>query len=352
MKEVTKKQTLYWSWNIAALICLVIVVIAYQPTRAEELTRDDAFYGDVFKLNQVRDFKEPLSLDTTKGKSSLRNAELIAIGDSFLNAAMDSPKFPYLLEQTSGVPTWYVKQTPKYTIAPSAFFKDEKVPNAKVVLWEQVERNIVFLYLQSKPSAIRDIESAIPERIKQTSAYRSYVAAKNKVFNIEPVLFFTSHNRYTEPLFEQLATVRFKITGDISPRTPEYALDPLMGFYDAELEFAREPLTDADIEAIAGRTAAEIKKIEREQGVKVIYLPLPSKYTVYRSLIKNQEYNELLPRLIPLLKAQDVAVVDVLPLYQQRVEEGGELLYYASDTHWTGAAKTIAAQEVLEFLQE
>lgn len=347
-----KTRILLVVWNFAALLFVTAIVLAFFPGSAAFLTREHAFYGDMFNISQVRIFKQPIALNPTTSATQLRDAEVIVIGDSFMNASLESPKFAYLLEDALERPTWYVKQNPHYMIKPSLFFEqNKKSRHADVLVWEQVERNILGNYHHDASQAEVDIEALIPARVKATSAYARYTRVRDVAFRTDPVLFLVTHARVTRPIFEQLATTRFAVTGDISPRTPEVSLDPVMGFYDVELYAARRALSDADIAVIADAIAEEIRRVEK-RGVSVVYLPLPSKYTVYRSLLKNQEYNELLPRLVPALRERGVSVVDVLPRYEQHVRDGGKLLYHCCDTHWVAPAKKIAAEEVRRAMRQ
>lgn len=352
MNAHRKTNALLIVWNIAALLCVAAIVLAFFPRTAMILTREDAFYGDIFNISQVRTFKQPIALNPTKSATRLRDAEVIVIGDSFMNASLQSPKLAYLLEDALEKPTWYVQQNPHYTIAPSLFFdQNKKSRHADVLVWEQVERNIVGNYHDDASQAEVDIEALIPLRVKETLAYSRYTRVRDAALRTDPVLFLVTHARVTRPAFEQLATTRFLLTGDISPRTPEVSLDPVMGFYDVELEAARRVLSDVDIAVIADAIAEEVRHVE-ERGVSVVYLPLPSKYTVYRSLLKNQEYNELLPRLVPALRERGILVADVLPLFEQHVRDGGKLLYHCCDTHWVAPAKKIAVDEVRRVLRQ
>jgi len=350
MRESTKTSLLHWVWNTAALLCVVCVVIAHMPSLATRLTNQELFYGDLFTLSQVDAFKTSLPLVASQNATSIAEAQVITIGDSFFATDIGAPLFADMFEQRTGMPTAHIVQQQGYYTKPSQFFASHTTP-AKILVWEQVERNIVFQYMASQPSAAKDIESLIPSRIRNSAVYQEYETLRDALFTVDPVLFFVTHSHFTQPVFEALATARFFLTGDISPRTPEYSKDPLLGFYDGELTYARMPLSDADVQKIADKITTEIRAVEQEYGVKVIYLPLPSKYTVYRHLLKNQEYNQLLPPLVEQLRQRGVTVVDMLPLYQQHVQNGGGWLYYPNDTHWTKKGKRMTVEEVKEVLE-
>ncbi|NJK95978.1 MAG: hypothetical protein HC905_14620 [Bacteroidales bacterium] len=75
----------------------------------------------------------------------------------------------------------------------------------------------------------------------------------------------------------------------------------------------------------------------------MIFLAVPSKYTIYHKLLNNDLYNNFLPRLYKELESRKIPVVKLLDHYQK----SDELLYYPTDAHWTQAGLDIALKKTL-----
>ncbi|HLD21840.1 MAG TPA: hypothetical protein VJB65_02975 [Patescibacteria group bacterium] len=348
-----KTKIAYWVWNCCAIVAVAAVVVSHIPSVASKFTEEKEFYGDLFTLNKVSLFKQPIERKLQQGKTGLEEAKVIALGDSFFNVAYEAPKFAYGFERKTKIPTYHVARDMRYLYSPSRFFQDNPTAKPRILLWENVEREIVgYHLLRTGRGQQEGTDTCVPARLSKVPGYKAIEQACQLVFNPKPTVFLVENTSFTRPFFEQLYTKRFWLTGDISPRTPEYSVEPAMAFYDVELRQARYPLTDEDVTRIADWIQKEVETIRNTYDIETIYIPLPSKYTVYRQYAADDTYNNLLPRLIPELQRRGVRTIDALSLFEQYTKTHNELLYYPSDTHWNPTAQHIIIDEVVRILEE
>lgn len=351
MRDVLKQRLLHDIWNVAAILAIAFFVLSRVPPLATALTTYATFYGDMFLLNKVRDFKIAIPKDPVALTTAPENADVVVIGDSFFNVHYEQPEFPYRLAAKTGLAMYHAPTDARYHTSPSVFFRDHPESKPRVVIWEQVERGVVDLHQRFEPSRTRDLLSLVPRSWKTTSVFRAYERGADAIFNTQPLYFFLENSRLTAPIYETLYTWRFHLNRDLSPRTPEFSLDPRMVFFDTELRNARRAVTDAELRAMADRVEREVSLL-RDQNIATIVVILPSKYTVYRDLLSDHSYNQLLPRLEQELSTRDIPMINMLPAYEDAARIGDDFLYYPSDTHWTPEASDMLIERLSNKLSE
>ena len=77
-------------------------------------------------------------------------------------------------------------------------------------------------------------------------------------------------------------------------------------------------------------------------------MAIPSKYTVYHTLVNEDAYNDFLPRLYAGLEARGVPYIPLYDDFMQAKVEGW--IYYGTDTHWTPKGLDIALEKTLDVL--
>ncbi|MBA7533952.1 hypothetical protein ES705_26198 [subsurface metagenome] len=82
--------------------------------------------------------------------------------------------------------------------------------------------------------------------------------------------------------------------------------------------------------------------------MEFLFIAIPNKYTVCHSLINDDEYNELLPRINDCLEKKGVSVVR---LYDDFMNSD-KILFYGTDTHWNKNGVDIALSKTLEMLNK
>src|SRR5262249_48621416 len=112
-----------------------------------------------------------------------------------------------------------------------------------------------------------------------------------------------------------------------------------------------------DIKASLRRGPVDVSGFERlgrelkERGWRLVVLLLHTKYTVYRSLLEDDDGpvradKPYLNAVEECLRAADIPTVNLLrPLQQNAVEDyqQGSYIYWLDDTHWNAAGITVAA---------
>lgn len=345
-----KTQLLRMAFNGGAIVCIALIVMAAVPTLAKRAAPDREFYGDLYKLNKVEEFKVPIMRRGEPSATTLKEAEIIAIGDSFFDVTYEGPKFATRFEKTTNRKTYnvdYDLTKRVYTEDPHRYFKDHPVDHKTVLLWERVERNLVNDILDARGTVlVAELEQLIPERIRASKGYDTYERYRDILFHTEPLVFLLQNSVVTHRAYETLNTFRFRVTGDLSPLTPEYVRDPLMLYYGPALKTTRAELLDAEIQKLAETIAEEYRIMRETQNIEPIFIPLPSKETVYRFRLPNATYNNFLPRLTEELKARGVRTVNMLAIYEEYARTHDDLLYYPTDTHWNTTAMQLLLSEL------
>ena len=119
-------------------------------------------------------------------------------------------------------------------------------------------------------------------------------------------------------------------------------------YYSATLDdYTGVSLSDAELEAIAGRLLALQKALEAE-GKRFVFTIAPNKNSLYPEHmpagIANRHESSSAVRLIPYLERFGVHYADLFtPLSQ-------ELLYYRTDSHWTAQGAARGADAILAAL--
>ncbi len=78
----------------------------------------------------------------------------------------------------------------------------------------------------------------------------------------------------------------------------------------------------------------------------MVFMAIPSKYTIYHTLINDDPYSNFLPRLYTGLKQRGISAI---PLYDDFINSE-EVLYFGTDTHWNGKGLSIALDNTVQLL--
>jgi hypothetical protein len=121
------------------------------------------------------------------------------------------------------------------------------------------------------------------------------------------------------------------------------------------------PPNDDDLSKWAAELAplnaiAEVSRWLRGQGVDLIVVPAPRMAETYGDLVGAGAPPEKitaphLRRFVLNLLDRDVEVVDLLPIFLESREGGGEPLYLPADGHWSDAAQRLAAGDIARRLK-
>ena len=134
--------------------------------------------------------------------------------------------------------------------------------------------------------------------------------------------------------------------------TPVYSLayeTPWLFYYEQTND---EPTSfyykhsQGEINTICDNIADLAEKLDEKYNMKMVFMPIPSKYTVYHDLLNNDEYNDFLPLLYKGLKERSITVIN---LYDEYINSD-EILYYGTDTHWNRKGLDIAVNKTIKVI--
>lgn len=211
----------------------------------------------------------------------------------------------------------------------SGFFSRNTV---RYVLMESVERDILHTFQPDLIHAKSKILETKPGSGKPPSPYQ--LPQNSSIYSIYNNLRFhffsdTRHFNYTlrfqtnNPLFNYPRTNILILSDDLI-NTDRYA-EKAMGIVKV--------LKAAD---------SSLQRI----GVKMILMPAPNKYTVYYPWIKANPNPE--PQLLhdfPRLSS-GLTLVNLLPVFREKIQEGVKDLYLFGDTHWGPRGHYEVAKEI------
>ena len=123
--------------------------------------------------------------------------------------------------------------------------------------------------------------------------------------------------------------------------------DPML-FYPADIQSAQRNRS-VDVSGFEA-LATELKK----HGLKLVIILVPHKYTVYRSLLKDEDVAEgdsslYLDVVERSLKDAGIPAVNLVKLFQQKAREYHQknlYIYWRDDTHWNARGIELAAEEM------
>ena len=305
-------------------------------------------WGEMYYFNCINHFKEknlpsPIRKYRFSDKHpSIKDADIIIFGDSFFDFSRQKT-FPERLTDTLHRKVYYERY-----FYPLVSLKKKNYSNdsTKLLIYEIVERDIANRFI--KPQS-----SVFP--VDSVSKIRKKIAAvKDWIFpDIEEELYnkMLKGNILTTDIYGWIATVKFDLFKFISPLTPKYYLgDPKKPwlFFHKQVNDENSSFyyhhSDDDIETYCNNIADLAHKLKNEYNMDFLFIPVPNKYTIYHTLINNDEYNDLLPRIYDCLEKKGIPVVR---LYNDFLNSE-EVLYYGTDTHWNKNGVDIAITKTLE----
>ncbi len=158
---------------------------------------------------------------------------------------------------------------------------------------------------------------------------------------------------FTTNLFALSSTFKFNQLGYISSQTPVYktGAEPWL-FFDKQLD--DEPgsyyydYSMEEINRYCDNIAFLSRELKEKMNMKLVFLPLPNKYTLYHTVVNDDPYFEFLPLLYEGLRERNVSCVEVY----EDFKNAGEVLYFGTDTHWNKKGVDIALSKLIETLDD
>ncbi len=356
MNEKLLKALIY----IAGIVCLYAFIAIRVPPMFNAILKEKIIpeywentkYGELYYFGFVKHFKEEglpsyhEKYRYTAKHPSVQEADILMFGDSFFDFTRMTT-FPERLGDTTNQRAFYARMDrPLEYLGQHQFSNSEE----KIVIFESAERYIPERFVQphsmEKPP---DPRSGIRKKVADA---RDLIFQDNTdVLNSTLV----SRSIFTTDLFSASTTMKFDLFNYMTDQTPVYSLEeemPWLFFHD---QLNGEPSSfyylhsEEEIDNYCDNIADLASKLKKHYNLKMVFLAIPSKYTIYHTLVNEDSYNDFLPRLYAGLEERGVPYI---PLYEDFLEAKAEdWIYYGSDTHWTQKGLDIALDKTLGFLE-
>ncbi|MBN1598306.1 MAG: hypothetical protein JW894_08425 [Bacteroidales bacterium] len=351
------EKALRWIINIAGIVCLyaflairflplfnVILLEKYIPEYWENTKWGELYYFNFikhFRENNLPDYIEKYRF--TEKHPDLQDADILSFGDSFFDFSRMTT-FPEQLSDSLGKKVFYARED-----EPLTYLEENKYTNGrkKYIIYETAER---FLHdrfeFPQKSNYVEDNRSLLK---------RSLTAIRDFLFIDDTELLYSqllNRSYFTTHIYSALSTIKFDVFGQITTTTPKYTLD-----YDTPWLFGGIQVGDTPRSFYYKHSQEEIdnycdniKKLsdslKEKYNLELIFIIIPSKYTVYHTLINKDEYNNFIPRMYLALKERNIPVIEIYNEFIANRDK--QRLYYGTDTHWTEEGLHIALSKTLQ----
>ena len=357
MKEKHLRIIIYLTGLVCLYAFLAVRIFplmnAILNEKMDQETQDFNKYGDLYYFSCISEFKEDLPPKVRKYRYSEDNpdisvADVLTYGDSFFDVIF-TKSIPERLADTLNSRVYsYVTYDPTQANPFCLLNLNEYQPagNQKYFIYETVERNI--------PVRFSDEFDLNCTQSEQSAYSRIYSGLLRMIFrqnseNLYKVILKQSY--LTHKAFSAVATLKFKLFGYISPLTSKYKTGekPWL-FY--EREYISDPggfyyqYSEKEIKLYADNIARLRDELLEHYNLRLVFMPIPNKYTLYHKFINDDPYNQFLPRLFEELDSRQIEYVDVYHPFKNDTDT----LYYGTDTHWNNEGISVALTLLMEKL--
>jgi hypothetical protein len=312
-------------------------------------------YGELYYLNNyIKYFREknlPHYIPKyrfTKKHPKLNDADILTFGDSFFDFSR-MVTFPERLGDTLHKKVYYQRLLNDHR--PAIYLQKENYSNAdpKLLVYETSERFLAFRFLNRHDTVLYvDKRSNIR---KATAAARDWLFLKKSEVKYTVLM---QRSIFTTDIYSTVATLKFDAFRYITESTPVYSLKyntPWL-FYTDEVNADNTSFyykfSDEEINRICDNIADMASYLKRHYNLHTVFIPIPSKYSIYHKLINNDPYSNFLPRIYEGLDKRGVPVVNLYDLYNR----SDEILYYGTDNHWNKKGLDMAMKEALSVMAD
>ncbi|MGC9341869.1 MAG: alginate O-acetyltransferase AlgX-related protein, partial [Bacteroidales bacterium] len=157
---------------------------------------------------------------------------------------------------------------------------------------------------------------------------------------------------FTTGIYSFISTTKFDVFNYITDKTPKYIVDeqkPWLFYFD---QLNGEPSSfyykhsQEEIDTYCNNIKDLADKLYDNYKMKMVFMAIPSKYTIYHDLLNDDKYNNFIPRLYAGLEKRGIPVI---PVYEDFIE-AEDTIYYGTDTHWNKKGLSIALDNAVEVL--
>jgi hypothetical protein len=353
-KETLMKYMIY----LAGAVCLYAFISirslplfnAVLNEKMEPGYWDKTKYGELYYFSMISHFREKglpyvkEKFQFSKNQSSPEEAEILLFGDSYFDIARGT-QFPEIIREKTGKKVHYA-----YKESPLQYFArlNYKSNTPKILVYGRVERFIPMefekpheeTYTRDERSEIRKFLAGIKDKVFYSRTEELYDALLKRSY-------------FTTGIYSLIATVKFDLFHYMSNLTPVYSTK-----YDTPWLFYHDQVNSENTSFYYKHSQEEIEnycnnikdldnKLLKDYNIKLIFLPIPAKYTLYHKLINNDQYNNFLPRLYEELEKKDIKFIKIYEDYLN----SEEVLYYGTDSHWKKKGMNMAADNIIKFLK-
>lgn len=314
----------------------------FEPSKHVEATTN----GDLARLSYLyRLGIDRLNVDTSdrlgylnKDNDKNKPYPVVTVGDSFLLYNGDDKRFTTLLKNELNVNCY--NMAANGVEDPFTFLQSDFKSDAKILVWESVERNITadaftmekvdYYYTDSKKKMeyvdLWDRKNTFNKQIK-------YVNSTNIKFFINNLSYFLNG----KPLIGEVDIVNLKSGKDLL-----FYKNDLISFqrqnFSKDLQYSVEFITHID---------RELKKA----GITLVFFAVPDKYDVYYERITDEQKLKndahFIEHLTRELQKNNVIALNLIDPFRTAIGQGKEL-YHFDDTHWNSDGAEIAAEMVAQ----
>jgi len=311
-------------------------------------------YGELYYFNYIKHFREeglPKYIPKYRHSSKhpkIQDADILTFGDSFFDFSR-MVTFPERLGDTLHKKVFYERFINDHR--PLVFLDQYNYSNnaPKLVIYESTERYIPFRF--SKPHETTYIPDSRSKIRKKIAGIRDWFFSDDAELKYNTLL---TRSVFSTHVYSAISTLKFDVFNYISSQTPVYSLD-----YDEPWLFYCEEVdsnshsgyyyvhTEDEINTYCNNIADLRNKLKEMYNLDMVFMPIPSKYTIYHKLINNDPYNNFLPRLYEGLALRGVPTINLYDDYMNATA----VLYYGTDTHWNKKGIDIAIDKTLDCIK-
>ena len=338
--------------RLCGALSLAVFSVSNCPYLLRKACEQSLLEGDLYQDSKVPLFKVrlPPSIGEMMQPSLSSTADefrVFVMGDSFFGLPLGNDAFVRLLSARIKEPIYY--ETWRVP-SPACIFKrmGGKLNRGKsrVLVLETAEHMLIERF-----SKVGGCPAGSPEPPPRSTAARVF---DRLLTNDDTRYRYFLYNSFlTEPLVEAWKSLRFHFLGKLSEKDRKYSLNPPFLFPlqqtlpDSPTSFYY-PHPDSLVNDIADNIQRMSDELSSRYNTKLIFMPIPSSYTINHGLINNDPYDRFIPRVCAELRRRRVAVVDV---YDRFAGLPPGSLYYPTDDHWNSWGKAIALDALAETLK-
>ncbi|MCB0503692.1 MAG: hypothetical protein KDD32_13505 [Bacteroidetes bacterium] len=325
--------------GLVSIAIFLITTFDVQPIKKLIISDQYEQYGELTDINRIADFKVKLPPKRAEYFGvPVKQAEVICFGDSYFNHVR-FVNVPESISNIFDVPVSFIKEENPVAYLNANQYKSDV---GKVLIYETTERLIAHRF--SKPFTPKGKKGGIKGKIKKWNT-----AIFDKEMDYKYLL---KSSIFTEWIYAKIATFKFRKFEYITSQTPLYDLDSKMLFLGPTTGNTNKGFyyqhSKAEINLYADNIQRLAQKMKDDYGLDFIFLPIPSKYTIYHTILNEDAYNELLPQLYAALKTRGIRYINLYDPYMQ----SKELLYHPTDSHWNEKGKDVCVNLVVKELKD